>query len=173
MSRNWYEIIAPKYLHDEFGVYQGIWMPQMDRCWCSDDGFQVTSRIIMTNWGKVEHAAISIISQEHYLSSNGERDIPWATKQEIKNELFGKKRLAIEVFPKDKALVDVQDCYHLWIFPKEFDIQPESTLSFNGDPFLANLNLTRTTKLSDGCILKVKTEFFGDNFTTCQDGDIA
>lgn len=27
------------------------------------------------------------------------------------------------------------------IFPKEFDIQPESTLSFNGDPFLANLNL--------------------------------
>lgn len=122
MSRNWYEVISPKHLHDEFGVYHGIWMPQMDRCWCSDDGFQVTSRIIMTSWGKIEHAAISIISQEHYLSSNGERDIPWATKQEIKNELFGKKRLAIEVFPKDKALVDVQDCYHLWIFPKEFNL---------------------------------------------------
>lgn len=27
------------------------------------------------------------------------------------------------------------------IFPKEFDILPSSTLTFNGDPFLANLNL--------------------------------
>ena len=38
MSRVWKETIPPKYLHDTMGVYKGIWMPQMDRCWDSDDG---------------------------------------------------------------------------------------------------------------------------------------
>ena len=35
-------------------------MPQIDRCWISNDGLQVTSRLLMTKWGKVEHAAITI-----------------------------------------------------------------------------------------------------------------
>ncbi|MBR1390392.1 MAG: hypothetical protein IJ567_02935 [Lachnospiraceae bacterium] len=41
---------------------------------------------------------------------------------EIKNELFGENRLAIEAFPKVKNLVDVMDVYHLWVFPKEFEL---------------------------------------------------
>lgn len=122
-KRIWKETVSPKYLHDVFGVYQGIWMPQMDRCWESDDGYQVMSRILITEWGKVEHAAIMKISKdENEFSSNGERDIPWAVKQEIKNEIFSDKRLAIEVFPKTKNLVDVMDVYHLWVFPKDFDL---------------------------------------------------
>ena len=43
-------------------------------------------------------------------------------KMQIKNELFGEQRLAIEVFPKQKNLVDVMDVYHLWVFPKDFDL---------------------------------------------------
>lgn len=43
-------------------------------------------------------------------------------KQEIKNELFGNNRTAIEVFPKDKNLVDVMNVYHLWIFSKDFEM---------------------------------------------------
>ena len=35
-------------------------MPQMDRYWISNDGLQVTSRLLMTKWGKVKHAAITI-----------------------------------------------------------------------------------------------------------------
>ena len=31
-------------------------------------------------------------------------------------------RTAIEVFPKDKNLVDVMDVYHLWIFSKDFEM---------------------------------------------------
>ena len=119
MSRIWKETISPSYMHEHFGVYRGVWMPQMDRCWMSDDGIQVTSRILMTGWGKVEHAAITVAGG---LSFNGEHDLPWATKMEIKNELFGENRLAIEVFPKQKNLVDVMDVYHLWIFPKDFDL---------------------------------------------------
>lgn len=122
MARIWYDVISPKYLHDNMGVYNGIWMPQMDRCWNSDDGFQVMSRLLRTDWGKVEHVVITRLNGENILSFSGERDIPWAVKQEIKNELFGDNRLAIEVFPKKKALVDVLDCYHLWVFPKDFDL---------------------------------------------------
>ena len=121
-KRIWKETLAPKYLHEVMGVYHGAWFPDMDRCWRSNDGYQVTSRIIFTEWGKVEHAAIQLIDDNAFLSANGERDIPWAVKQQIKNELFGEKRQAIEVFPKQKNLVDVQDVYHLWVFPKEFDL---------------------------------------------------
>ncbi|MBR1810039.1 MAG: hypothetical protein IJ766_00105 [Clostridia bacterium] len=122
-KREWRETIAPQYLHEQFGVYHGQWMPQMDRCWMSNDGLQVTSRLLITPWGKVEHAAISIIRHDGSLfSANGEREIPWRIKQEIKNELFGENRLAIEVFPKQKNLVDLMDIYHLWVFPKDFDL---------------------------------------------------
>ena len=58
--RKWVETLSPKQANDILGCYdQGIWMKDMDRCWHSDDGIQVTSRIIMTEWGKVEHAAIT------------------------------------------------------------------------------------------------------------------
>ena len=70
MARVWKEGISPKYLHD--------------------DGYQVTSRILITDWGKVEHAAITYNGDEENLFSfDGSRDIPWSVKQEIKNEVFG------------------------------------------------------------------------------------
>lgn len=125
MSRKWTEIISPKYMHDTLGVYQGTWMPQMDRCWVSDDGYQVMSRLINTEWGKVEHATITRLilrDEDVMLAINGMGDISWSVKQEIKNELFGNNRAAIEVFPKDKNLVDVMDVYHLWIFSKDFEM---------------------------------------------------
>lgn len=123
MARIWKEALSPKYMHDTFGIYHGIWMPQMDRCWMSNDGYQVTSRILITDWGKVEHVAITHNAKgENELSQHGERDIPWSIKQEIKNELFGEKRLAIEVFPEESKKVDVMDVYHLWVFPKGFSL---------------------------------------------------
>ena len=123
MSRKWLETISPKQANQLLDCYHGQWLPQMDRCWMSDDGFQVTSRIIITDWGKVEHAAISIVNTDivdRFSGSGSTLDIPWATKQEIKNELFGEDRVAIEVFPETSKLVDVMDIYHLWILPKGF-----------------------------------------------------
>ena len=117
------ETISPKYMHETLGIYQGIWMSQMDRCWMSDDGYQVTSRLLITEWGKVEHAAISYHGdKENDLSCDGSRDIPWAIKQQIKNEVFGDNRMAIEVFPCENKKVDVMDVYHLWVFPKNYAI---------------------------------------------------
>ena len=112
--RKWYKGIPPKYLHEKLGIYHGEWMPQMDKCWESDDGYSVLSRKIRTDWGVVEHVTIQ--------KMGGVGDIPWSTKQEIKNELFGDRATAIEVFPSEKNLVDVCDVYHLWILPEKFQL---------------------------------------------------
>ena len=120
MSRIWKETVSPAYLNKVMGVYaNSTWMKQMDRCWDSDDGYQVCSRLLRTKWGNVEHATIKKLGT---FSNDGSADIPWGIKMEIKNELFGEDRLAIEVFPKQKNLVDVMDIYHLWVFSKDFDL---------------------------------------------------
>ena len=112
--------MSPRQLNSIIPVYQGNWMPQMDRCWVSDDGYSVMSRLIRTKWGKVEHVAIS--RTDTNLNGDGSGDIPWKIKQEIKDELFGTNRAAIEVFPEEKMLVDVCDVYHLWVFEKGFEL---------------------------------------------------
>lgn len=43
---------------------------------------------------------------------------PWIHKQKIKNELFGKERFAVEIFPEESKLVDEANIYWLWIFPE-------------------------------------------------------
>lgn len=119
--RVWHKTIPPKILHKEFGVYTGDWMPQMDRCWESSDGYEVMSRKVRTDWGVVEHVAI-IKMGGPIVKIGGMGDIPWAVKQEIKNELFGERTTAIEVFPDERNLVDVCDVYHLWILPEGFKL---------------------------------------------------
>lgn len=59
-------------------------------------------------FGKLQHAMISTASMT---------DVTWAEKQRIKNELFGRERTAIEVFPPVSELVDEAMAYHLWVFP--------------------------------------------------------
>lgn len=128
--RTWHKGIPPKKAKEVI-PYQGVWMPQMDRYWESDDGYAVMSRQIRTEWGVVEHVMISRMGK---FGAGG--DIPWAVKQEIKNEVFGIRATAIEVFPAVKNLVDVCDVYHLWVLPKgfklPFGIHP--TRDTQGDP---------------------------------------
>jgi len=111
--RTWHKSLPMKKLHEELGLYSGVWSTQMDRYWESSDGYTVSSRQIRTPLGTVEHLAIERI---------GGGDIPWAVKQEIKDELFGSRAVAIEVYPAKKNLVDVADIYHLWILPKDYQL---------------------------------------------------
>ena len=40
----WIKGIPPKMMHDKMGIYNGLWMPEMDRCWMDyDRGYQVCS----------------------------------------------------------------------------------------------------------------------------------
>ena len=117
----WIKAVAPQILQNCLGLYRGLWMPEMDRCWIrKEDGVCVCSRLIRTPIGKVEHATITR-KLIHKIPIPGERrDFTWAEKQQIKDELFGKKRCAVEVYPTEDRLVDVADVYHLWVFEKGY-----------------------------------------------------
>lgn len=92
----WIETITPKQAVEELGVPYHGWMREMDRAWISEDQkYSVMSRLLRTEWGKVEH--VTITAAEGVGQSDGSGDIPWAVKMEIKNDLFGEKRVAVEV----------------------------------------------------------------------------
>ena len=121
----WVKAIPPKMLHEQFGVYQGQWMPEMDRAWEDyERGYSVCSRMIYTKqFGNVEHVTISRHHKgDEIISVGGSNPIGWNEKMTIKNELFGENRFAIEVYPKQDKLVDVADVYHLWVFDKKYDM---------------------------------------------------
>jgi hypothetical protein len=118
----WIKSISPKLINEKLGMYEdSTWFKEMDRCWKDTErGYEVTSRLIRTEFGTVEHVAITKHTKDSsIISTGGETTITWAEKQQIKNELFGKDRFAIEVYPKEKMLIDVVDCYHLWVFDKK------------------------------------------------------
>lgn len=74
--------------------------------------FSVPIRDVPTPWGTVRHAMIS--------TPAGAIEPTWAERQRIKNELLGRERVAVEVFPAMSQLVDAADCYHLWLLPAGF-----------------------------------------------------
>ena len=121
---NWVKGIPPRYMRDHLGLFSGGenrlgWHGEMDRCWMdNDENLCVCSRIIRTKFGNVEHVTISRGTG----TNDGTGEVSWAMKQQIKDELFGENRFAIEVFPKQKNLVDVCDVYHLWVFDKKVDM---------------------------------------------------
>lgn len=45
-------------------------------------------------------------------------DIPWTHKQQIKNDICGREREAIEIFPAMSRIVDCANQYHLWVYPE-------------------------------------------------------
>lgn len=44
--------------------------------------------------------------------------IPWRHKQQIKNEICGPNREAVEIYPTEARLADSANEYHLWVFPE-------------------------------------------------------
>ena len=120
---NFVKAIPPKLMKDRFGLYTGGnrtgWHADMDRCWIDNESnICVCSRLIRTRFGTVEHVSIS----KGTGTNDGSGEVTWSEKMQIKNELFGENRFAIEVFPKQKNLVDVCDVYHLWVFDKKLEM---------------------------------------------------
>lgn len=86
------------------------WAAEFRRC--SENGvFAVLIRDVETPWGMVRHAMIS--------SPADGVEPSWAEKQRIKNELLGRERVAVEVFPGMSQLIDQANAYHLWCLPPE------------------------------------------------------
>ena len=118
----WIKGLTPKQVQNFTGIYRGQWMPEQDRCWIrEEDGTCVMSRLVPVpkEFGEyVEHVTIS----RKNISADGSGGFTWAEKQQIKNELFGEYRTAVEVFPSVDRLVDTCDVYHLWVFQSDFKL---------------------------------------------------
>lgn len=81
------------------------WFGELDTVFRREDGQVVCmTRDLTTDFGLVTHLTIT-----------AHKKPSWLEKQEIKNELFGKESVGIEVFPKESELVNQSSMYHLWI----------------------------------------------------------
>lgn len=88
----------------------GGWFKEMDRAY-TNGTYSVIVRTLKTEYGLCKHAAIRNIDST---------EIKWSEKQEIKNKIFGKNYVAVEVFPADDDLVDEANMYHLWVLPLQY-----------------------------------------------------
>jgi hypothetical protein len=66
-------------------------------------------------------------------------ELRWSEKQRLKDELFGKEQVAIEIFPRHADIVDDAPMSHLWIMPQGFVFD-----------FGLHLNTGRTDGETDG-----------------------
>ena len=46
----------------------------------------------------------------------------WRHFQQIKNELCGSEREAVELYPAESRLVDTANQFHLWVFPEGYRV---------------------------------------------------
>lgn len=104
----WVKHPSPKQLKQGTG-----WFGELDHVYRKGNEYVAMYRTVETAQGTVTHVCIR--------NTQG-TDIPWAEKQTIKNELFGREAQAIEVYPKDSLLVDEANMYHLWVLPEEFSL---------------------------------------------------
>lgn len=105
----WREVPSPKQLKEGTG-----WFGELDHVYIDkDEEYCVMTRDIDTEIGKVTH--MCIMNKGTRETGYAGTDISWSEKQRIKNEIFGKEAVAIEVFPKESELVDQANMYHLWV----------------------------------------------------------
>ena len=67
-----------------------------------------------TTWGEVDHLLVRPHDEKPVRS--------WSDFQALKNDLCGHDRIAIEVFPAERDLIDVANVYHLWVLPAGFEL---------------------------------------------------
>ena len=71
--------------------------------WCA-----LLVRPVPTPWGVVHHVAIKFAS---------EGEPKWKEKQRIKDELFGKDLVAVEVMPQQSEITDGANMFHIFVLP--------------------------------------------------------
>ncbi len=70
-------------------------------------------RFFESDWGAMTHLIIH--SADNLQPS-------WGVKQTIKDVFAGSDRVAIEVFPLSGNVVDMQELWHLWVLPENFEL---------------------------------------------------
>lgn len=67
-----------------------------------------------TSWGRFTHIEI------HRIDDSPTHN--WYDLFQLKNELFGEDRAALEVYPPAERLVDDTNSYHLWVLEEDADL---------------------------------------------------
>tara|TARA_R100001015_G_C4635048_1_gene203269 strand:- start:9449 stop:9997 length:549 start_codon:yes stop_codon:yes gene_type:complete len=93
-------------------------------CWYSADGKYKVAKAIC-KYGDCNFVVHKEGWEIIWLSiriNNGEDHLrDWRDFQEIKNDLAGRNREAVEVYPDENKLVDEVNTYHLWVYPEGFE----------------------------------------------------
>lgn len=108
-------------------------------------GEDLTSKTIEV-WGNDFYQITARIYPDGFthLSCKREDRLPihdWRQLQQIKNEICGPEREAVEIYPAESRIVDTANEYHLWVFPEGYEIPfafrdqllmtPEEIVKFN------------------------------------------
>lgn len=107
----------PDYVKNEslINLRGKLGLAQDDEIW-TNDHYQVTVRyLIPTEEGLPKGRDGMVHLSIHKLDRRRIRD--WRDLQQIKNEVMGDEREAVELFPKESRLVDTANEYHLWVMP--------------------------------------------------------
>jgi hypothetical protein len=95
LAHHWLNKIEPNYIHD---AYCNLVM-----------SVQVSTHA--TEWGEITHL---------WIRRHDEKPTIWRDMQRVKNELVGRDRVGIEVFPPADEVIDEANIYHVWVFPEGF-----------------------------------------------------
>ena len=68
----------------------------------------------LSSWGVITH----LLVRPHDMQPVHR----WSDLQRIKDDLVGVDRVAVEVYPAAKDMVDVANIYHLWCLPAGFEL---------------------------------------------------
>lgn len=113
----WIKAIPPKVNKDTSDFIREKWQPNMDRCWFrKEDGVRVFSRCIDSPIGLVELVTVSRAEDDL------KRGFSWTEKLQIKEELFGRRRCAIEVYPTEARLDGVAETYQLYVLESGYTL---------------------------------------------------
>lgn len=99
---------------ESIAVARAAGVPEDDEVWWSDR-FQVRVRFVPRSDGS-SGTRDGLV----HLSINSHNRAPvrrWRHLQQIKNEIMGEDRWAVEVFPAEDDLADTSNQYHLWVMP--------------------------------------------------------
>ncbi len=81
------------------------------------------SKTFLVQIFKEENATrLSICRTSIDKGGNWKADIKWEELQEIKRQIGFDDKLAVEIYPKDRDIVNVANMRHLWVLDSAFDI---------------------------------------------------
>ena len=89
-------------------------------CWYSADGKYKVAKVDAEqgDYNAVVHMPDITITWLSIRMLNNDHLCDWREFQEIKNDLCGKEREAIEIYPSESRLVDEANTFHLWVLPE-------------------------------------------------------